>query len=201
MVHGKPDAPVFWLVCHGYGQLPEYFIQPFLSLPPEHRVAAPEGPHTFYLEGFSGRVGAHWMTSHHREQDIHNYLCFLRSAADRWGSPAAKRIAFGFSQGCHTACRMVMDQPDRWDALVLWGGFFPQDAMGPAYLELWHKKPVYWFTGDQDEYMDAGRLKKARTWLQTNLPEVYHLPYRGKHKVDQDVLVNWVGHTSLFKGL
>ena len=35
---------------------------------------APEGLSRFYLEGFSGKVGATWMTREDRLNDIDNYL-------------------------------------------------------------------------------------------------------------------------------
>ncbi|NBY39867.1 MAG: hypothetical protein EBQ66_02935 [Flavobacteriia bacterium] len=67
------------IALHGYGQLAAYFIQKFKSLSPTLFVLAPEGPHRFYLEGSSGRVGASWMTKEARELDIENNLAWLNA--------------------------------------------------------------------------------------------------------------------------
>ncbi|NJL13531.1 MAG: hypothetical protein HC913_11350 [Microscillaceae bacterium] len=67
-----------WFVCHGYGQLAPYFIQKFAVLPPEsHFVVAPEALSRFYMDGFSGKVGATWMTREDRELEIKDYLAYL----------------------------------------------------------------------------------------------------------------------------
>ena len=62
-----------WFVCHGYGQLAEYFIKNFEVLDAEtNYVIAPQGLSKFYLKGFTGRVGASWMTKEDRLTDIEN---------------------------------------------------------------------------------------------------------------------------------
>mgnify|MGYP005635791035 FL=1 len=50
------------LVVHGYRQLAESFIKKFEPLLNEGvMVIAPEGLHRFYIEGYTGDVGASWM--------------------------------------------------------------------------------------------------------------------------------------------
>ena len=57
------ETKEIWIVCHGYGQLAKFFIRKFKILQKESvYIVAPQGFHKFYLKGFSGRVGASWMT-------------------------------------------------------------------------------------------------------------------------------------------
>ncbi len=52
-----------WIVCHGYGQLANFFLRKFDLLNSNTTcIIAPEGLHRYYLEGSAGRVGASWMT-------------------------------------------------------------------------------------------------------------------------------------------
>jgi hypothetical protein len=66
------------IALHGYGQLSEYFLRKLHPIFREERlIVVPEATNYAYLEGFSGRVGANWMTRHERESAIdnnHHYL-------------------------------------------------------------------------------------------------------------------------------
>ena len=70
-----------WLLLHGYGQLAEFFLRKFQGFDSSDRLfVVPEATNYGYLTGFSGRVGANWMTKHEREtaiQNNHNYLDLL----------------------------------------------------------------------------------------------------------------------------
>ena len=66
------------IALHGYGQLGQYFYRKFNSLEADFGLVVPEGPHRFYLEGSSGRVGASWMTKEWREQDIQENNSYLK---------------------------------------------------------------------------------------------------------------------------
>ena len=62
-----------WVIFHGYGQLAEEFAQDFDTLKsPDNVFIFPQGLSTFYLKSVAGKVGANWMTSHERAQDIAN---------------------------------------------------------------------------------------------------------------------------------
>ena len=67
------------IVMHGYGQLAKYFSRKFHSCPSSYYIVAPEGPHRFYKQGYSGRVGASWMTKEAREVDIKDNLNWLNA--------------------------------------------------------------------------------------------------------------------------
>ena len=91
---------------HGYGQQSKYFIRKFRSLV-EYGICiiAPEGLNRFYLEGYSGRVGATWMTKEDRETDILNYLRYLNAIYAQLTTHSVKVTILGFSQGAATESR------------------------------------------------------------------------------------------------
>jgi hypothetical protein len=66
------------IALHGYGQLSEYFLRKLQPIFREDRlIIVPEATNYAYLEGFSGRVGANWMTRHERESAIENNNNYL----------------------------------------------------------------------------------------------------------------------------
>ncbi|MBL4653973.1 MAG: hypothetical protein JKY53_14090, partial [Flavobacteriales bacterium] len=93
-----------WIVCHGYGQLANYFLRNFNVLEDENTyIVAPEGFHRYYLNGFSGRVGASWMTKEDRLSDIDDYVNYLdrvyKSIFSKIDRKNATVNVLGFSQG------------------------------------------------------------------------------------------------------
>jgi predicted esterase len=70
---GEPSDQIeqIWFVCHGYGQLANYFIKNFEQLNNgKNLIATPEGLHRFYWKGFSDKVVASWMTKEDRNEVI-----------------------------------------------------------------------------------------------------------------------------------
>src|SRR5690554_4646496 len=111
-----------WFVCHGYGQLAKYFIQNFKVLDNgENFIVAPEALSRFYLQGFSGRVGATWMTKEDRENDIKDYNAYLSTLYKKVMKDIplenVKINILGFSQGVSTVCRWVVSEKIKFDKL------------------------------------------------------------------------------------
>ena len=191
---GKPSAAIkqVWFVCHGYGQLAEFFLQKFEALNDgEHLIVAPEGLHRYYLNGFSGRVGASWMTKEERESDITDYIGFL-DAVHREVlstlSPGVKVTALGFSQGAATASRWVAYGNSRIDSMVLWAGLFPNDMNFETGSNRLQKTSNFLVIGDQDEFIKLINIEE-----QENVLKAAHIPYQlisfsGKHEIPADVL-------------
>ncbi|MDO7610183.1 MAG: hypothetical protein MUQ68_04950, partial [Crocinitomicaceae bacterium] len=67
------------IVLHGYGQLAKFFLRKFSMCSDSSFVVAPEGPHRFYRKGYSGRVGASWMTKEARDHDIKDNIIWLNA--------------------------------------------------------------------------------------------------------------------------
>ena len=92
-----------WIACHGYGQLAKYFITKFECLEKQNRfIIAPEGFNKFYINGYSGRVGANWMTKEQRVDEIDDYCLYLEQLTDLITKQAHQKCKIkiiGFSQG------------------------------------------------------------------------------------------------------
>jgi len=186
-----------WFVCHGYGQLAEYFIRHFAAIvaaDPTLVVVAPEGLSRFYLEGPSGgrgRIGATWMTREDRLSDINDYVGYLNqlSAAILAEVPAAVRVTvLGFSQGAATVSRWLTHAGFRPTRLVLWAGVFPPDMALPTAEQLLHKLAVTLVAGDEDQFITPADLELQRQFLLGLGVELEVRRFAGKHTLNAQVL-------------
>jgi predicted esterase len=188
---GSPDAPKRLIVLHGYGQLPEYFIRQFSFLK-DHSVyvVAPEGLHRFYLNGFSGRVGASWMTRHDRLQDIADQVAYLDNliAALHQQNPSAKLGILGFSQGVATAIRWIHQGSVKPDLCISWAGTLPPDVPYDRDAHLFSGFPFYCLTGDEDDLVQPSGMAYQLQMLKP-LGNFVESRYSGGHKIAQDILI------------
>lgn len=168
--HDITRARYIWLACHGYGQLGKFFINNFRSLDPDlHFVVAPEGLHRFYLEGFSGRVGASWMTKEARLDDISDYVNYLDSVLHHCGASAKKPgqhiVAFGFSQGVATISRWVALGSHRPDIAVFWAGTFPPDLEPIRSTNAFQNIQTICTSGDDDPFITVENIQETQRQL------------------------------------
>jgi predicted esterase len=177
-----------WLVLHGYGQLAEFFVRkfkPFFS--PDRLFVAPEGTNHSYLEGFRGRVGANWMTSHERETAIANNQRFLDTLLETIVEKYPVRPSIkvlGFSQGAATATRWAAHWGGKIDALVLWAGGFAVDLnLDQARNSLSETRLVV-ALGDQDELISEENLQKQEDLISSLNLTVERLSYAGGHELN-----------------
>ncbi len=179
-------------VLHGHGQLAKYFINKFKSLDNGHNcIIAPEGLSKYYLEGFSGRVGATWMTKENRLNDITNYINYLNSVFDqvknRIGTKTKISI-IGFSQGSATASRWLANNYISFDQLILWAGIFPPDMDFESSSEVFQDKSIQYIYGESDPFITPDRIeemKELSAQLKLN-PKV--TKFDGVHDIDKNVL-------------
>jgi predicted esterase len=186
-----------WVVCHGYGQLAEYFIRHFAALVaanPALVVVAPEGLSRFYLENNTngrGRIGATWMTREDRLSEIEDYVNYLNQLTDTLLSavPTTVRITvLGFSQGAATASRWLTRARFKPARLVLWAGVFPPDMDLPVAAALLRNLPITLVAGTEDPFVTPEKLASQQQFLQ-NLgvePEVW--TFAGKHTLHAETL-------------
>ncbi|MEM9326946.1 MAG: alpha/beta hydrolase [Bacteroidota bacterium] len=182
-----------WLVFHGYGQLTEFFIRKFQVLDPDdHFIIAPQGLSKFYLEGFSGRVGATWMTKEDRLTEIDNQQRYLRAVLESEVgdlSQGKKLILFGFSQGVATMCRFAAYNDFSFDRMVLWAGTFPHDLSKEDTRHWPSDFPMKYFTGRDDPFLKPGMIEAQEERLieLTGVhPEITQ--FDGKHEVRPELL-------------
>jgi len=183
-----------WFVCHGYGQLAEYFIKKFQVLDNgKTYIVAPEGLSRFYLEGLSGRVGATWMTKEDRLNDIKdnvNYLNSLYELITKELKPDIKITLLGFSQGGPTVCYWIAYKKVKFDKLVLWAGVFPPDLNNDFEFTaeyLLKDKPTYMVYGTNDPLLKPEHSKQLESY-KTIKPDLQIITFEGKHELNEEVL-------------
>ena len=146
------------IAMHGYGQLAEYFIRKFNGCSKNFTILAPEGPHRFYKNGYSGRVGASWMTKEAREDDIDDNLNWLTEwlTAHLKENTYERIVLLGFSQGGATAARWYYSQPKLFSHFILWASVFPPDIEKPNTAI----EQSYFVVGNKDEFLTNDLLDK-----------------------------------------
>lgn len=173
-----------WLVFHGYGQLSRYFIKKFESLSPkENYVIAFEGLSKFYLEGFTGRIGATWMTADMREEEIKDYLGYINKvvAFEVGSNTDVKFNILGFSQGCHTACRWVFKNAISPSNLILWSGNVPVEYQD--YSTYFKSMPLHMLVGNKDKLITAEHLKEMEK-VKAHVPHLKFTLFDGGHELN-----------------
>lgn len=186
---GTPSTSTkrFWFVCHGYGQLAQNFIRKFDQVAgAEDYVVAPEGLSRFYWGGLDGPVAASWMTRGDRLDEIKDFTAMLSVIFQQQLtllSADVEIILFGFSQGCATQVRWLMQERPRFDQLWLWAGFIPEDLnYGPA-LNYLADKPIHHFLGNADPLLKPIYVEQHQQLFKQQKLEVQEHGYVGDHRV------------------
>ena len=195
-VSGGPDSECeeVIFVFHGQGQLSRYFIRKFESVQTgKSKIVAPEGLSRYYLEGFTGRVGAIWMTREKRETDINNYINYLKEVYHReleMVSQQARIHMIGFSQGAATVTRFAMAEGIKLDSLNLWAGIFPPDLNFDEAGRKLSEIKVNVLYGSHDPYITESRIEEMHELVNKLkiTPEI--IKYEGDHSIDPTSLKN-----------
>lgn len=188
-------AKRIWFTCHGYGQLSKYFIRKFSALDREvNFVIAPEGLNRFYLEGFSGRVGATWMTKEARLDDIKDYVNYLDDLHRALGldrlPKGSELIHFGFSQGVATAARYIAFGKVKPHRAVFWAGSFPPDMHPEDPTGALKNLPVYACSGDEDPFVNEEKIAEGQALLKQHCTDITEFRFRGKHDIPDTALLS-----------
>ena len=182
-----------WFVLHGYGYLASRFIRSFEKMHTSGvLIVAPEGLHRYYLNGFSGKVGASWMTKEDRLNDIKDYIRFLDTLYNEVFSKLNRDNTIlnvlGFSQGTATACRWLCQGDAKADNLILWGGPVTEDICVNNEVPIINKLNLQLVIGDKDEFISELNLQEHLSFLD-NLNIKYKLVrYSGKHHIEPQTL-------------
>ncbi len=179
-------------VIHGYGQQAKYFLKKFTSLADgETCIIAPEGLSRFYLEGFSGRVGATWMTKEDRLTDIDNYLSYLNSlytSLKKAIPNEAEIVLLGFSQGSATVSRWASSGVVTFNKLILWAGVFPPDMNFESSAAIFANKEIHYVYGSEDPYVNQERLDEMKVLSDKLDVQPRVTTFSGEHNIDAEVL-------------
>jgi predicted esterase len=191
-----PTIRQFWIVCHGYAQLADEFLKEFDLLDNPHTfVVAPEGFNLFYRKGFTGLVGANWMTRQHRESAIADYSSFIQQIYDYYTPqlPADVRIVLlGFSQGSTTVTRWVMHNQPYFHDLVLWAGLPPDDIDYASHRNYLSDKNLYLLYGSDDPFLTPDRLTSVQDIEDKNGIDFQEETFVGGHEIPVDILQQFI---------
>lgn len=183
--HGtlSEKTKLVWIVAHGYGFLAEFFIKKFEELnPEEHFVIVPEALNRFYLKDMSGRVGASWMTTEDRENEIKDYIQYLDKVYDTLILHTnAKIVGLGFSQGAATIARWATRTHNRLNRIVFWGGNIPNDCLND--IDQLNSMSPYLLVGDEDEFITKEIYEKVLKDLDNAGLTFSHIFYKGGHAI------------------
>lgn len=181
-------------VIHGYGQQAKYFIQKFKGLANgTNCIIAPEGLSRFYLDGFSGKIGATWMTKEDRLTDIENYITYLNAVfaevmASLKEEKRPKITLLGFSQGAATVSRWVANCIGHIDQLILWAGIFPPDLDYTLAVDRFKDIDIKYVYGLNDPYLTESRLKEMKDISSHLQVKPATITFDGEHIIDPETL-------------
>ena len=179
---------------HGYGQLSEFFLNKLEPIFSDDRLfVVPEATNYHYLKGYTGRVGANWMTSHEREEAIANNHRFLNAILDSFlvkFKVTPKITVLGFSQGAATATRWVGQLRVPVDRVVLWSGAFAHDLEVGNFYDRVQNGEVLMVWGKADEMITPEAIQKQED-LVRGLPfEVQRIQFDGGHELHPPTLLD-----------
>lgn len=191
--YGDPaTAKELWIVLHGHGQLAQYFIQKFKILDPnQYYIIAPEGLSRYYLTGYSGRVGATWMTKEDRLTDIDNYVNYLNSVYQNINNirSKVKITVLGFSQGTATVSRWIAQSEIKIDRLILWAGLFPKDMNYKLAHERFKNIEILNIYGRNDEFLNDDRLNDQQEIVGKLGIKPTTIVFDGNHSIHHQTLI------------
>jgi len=191
---GTPGKHIkrFWLVCHGYGQAAGKFIYKFEEMDDgETFILAAEGLSRFYFGGFTGEVGASWMTKENRSDEIDDYLNLLQTLYDQYVSQFADSVQItfmGFSQGGTTITRFGLLNKPLFHHLILWGTNFAHDINFKDEQEFLADKKIILAIGKEDEFLTPERVEKVKDFAEKHHIKYETVWFEGKHEVPRKVL-------------
>ena len=187
-----PNIRQLWLVCHGYAQLAQEFIEDFKLLENgQTLVVAPEGLNHFYKKGFAGDVGANWMTKHCREDEIADNGAYMESLLVRHIAllPHDVRIILlGFSQGTATICRWILRYHPHFHDLILWAGLPPEDLDYQAHKHYLSDKNLYLLYGSNDPFLTPDRMAQFQEIEENSGVDFEEKPFDGGHEIPKQAL-------------
>lgn len=180
-----------WVVCHGYGQLAEFFLRKFNAIEASHRyIVAPEGFNKFYLKGFNGRVGASWMSKYEREDEINDHCNYLELLCKSLIKKAHKDCVIkvlGFSQGTATVSRWVLRSKLNFDSFIIWAGKIANDFNFNLYNTLHPNTRNYVVFGTEDEFYSKEIILDYKNELSNFYCQ--WIEYNGGHSIYTEPLI------------
>lgn len=162
-------TPEFLLIAlHGWGQSARWFarrFEPLGDLP--IFVAAPQGPHQFYLDIESKKVGFNWLTAYEKQDnidDVNRLIDAVVAEAQRqMGDASLPVYVLGFSQGSVMAWRYALHAGPRVAGVVACcADLAPDVAERLPDTPPWRTLLVY---GTEDGIVPQAKIDEAQEHL------------------------------------
>ena len=201
--HGQltKTTKYIWIACHGYGQLASRMIERFDFLDTEdHFVIAAEGLNRFYWHKNNKPVSA-WMTSQDRYDEINDFVAYLDTLYSKYcqhvNQAEVKIVLFGFSQGCATLWRWIHARQPRFDYLINWAGWIPEDISFVHLLEYLNASQMHLHYGNEDHFITDETVSKITDVIKANHLDVTVSQFDGKHVIPKEELISFVSSNIL----
>lgn len=184
-----------WFALHGYGQTAYAIAAKFEYLDPEdHFIICPEGLNKFYWHS-NNRPVACWMTKMHRYDEINDFVGFLDQLYNKYCKHVNQNVIinfFAFSQGCATVWRWIHASQPRFNNLVNWAGWIPEDIV---YLQLKNYlggKKIFLHYGSEDEFITTKAMQGIQEVIEKNDLKVAISQFNGGHRIPNESLVEFI---------
>lgn len=187
---GESKAPkILIFVLHGYGMPAYHFLQEFTELDNEKIViVSPEGLSRFYTKGFYGNIGASWMTSEDRENEINDYINYLdevyKEVLNSLETKPQKIVFLGFSQGGATVTRWAVKGKSEADTLIILSSDIPKDIDFNTLKEKSVRMKIHCVYGDEDKSVRKENFESSVKLLkEENVNFARHI-FKGGHNIN-----------------
>ena len=191
----REEQPALLIALHGWGENYRSMLKKLRPLR-ERAVltVAPQGPHQFYLDVSSRKVGFNWLTVYDRDRaiaDVNAYLArLIASLKDREVFDGGRVFVLGFSQGSSMAYRFCVSGLCRVAGMISVCAAIAADvaeALGGVA-----PFPVLLAHGEEDPLVDAVVVDHARAALSRHgFPHEAHC-FSGGHEITP-VLAGYIG--------
>lgn len=164
------------------------FLQEFKKLESENLlIISPEGLSRFYTKGFYGNIGASWMTSEDRENEIKDYVNYLDEVykeviTNFENTP--KVTLLGFSQGGATASRWAVNGNVKADRLIIHSSDIPKDINFEKMKTISDKLKINYIYGDEDKSVRKENYEKSIELLKEKNINFESDVFEGGHEVN-----------------
>ncbi len=187
---GAEECTHLLLALHGWGQSARWFARRFHPLEDAPVfVAAPQGPHQFYLELANKKVGFNWLTAYERQDNIDDanrlFDAVVETALERIGH-AVPVYVLGFSQGSSMAWRYALHAGSRVSGLMSCCADLPPDVAEALPSQRPFRTLLVY--GTEDGIVPQVKVEEAQTSL-TNMGWAYDLlEFEGGHDLPGQVV-------------
>lgn len=188
---GEPTASPPWLLLHGYGERADEFLERSSGILAGRwgELIAPEGISRFYTRGGRGPIGASWMTSLMREEEIDEYVGMVERVLELCRvPPGAPLNVLGFSQGGATAMRVALRGSRPVHRLVLWGAGFEEEELRTWSGPLGRIGEFLLVAGQNDRIVRREVIDRTAGAIAALGGAVQVLSHPGGHELDANLL-------------